>query len=130
MKTLTLTPTMDAMAPATAFFESALEEAGVSMKVIAQVNIAVDEIFSNIARCSGATTAKLDCDLTETQVLLRFTDNGVPYDPTAKPDPDITLSAEERPIGGLGIFMVKKSMDEVRYEHKDGCNVLTLVKKL
>ena len=63
-------------------------------------------------------------------MVITFIDKGVPYDPLAKADPDITLSAEEREIGGLGIFMVKKSMDEITYEYKDGQNILAIKKKL
>jgi anti-sigma regulatory factor (Ser/Thr protein kinase) len=63
-------------------------------------------------------------------VDITFIDNGIPYDPLAKADPDVTLSAEERQIGGLGIFMVKKSMDDVKYEYLDGHNILTLKKGL
>jgi anti-sigma regulatory factor (Ser/Thr protein kinase) len=62
--------------------------------------------------------------------VLTFTDGGVPYNPLIKPDPDVTLSAVERPIGGLGIYMVKKSMDEVTYEHTGGKNILTIKKIL
>ena len=68
--------------------------------------------------------------LKDGKVTLRFSDNGRPYDPTEKPDPDTTQSAEEREVGGLGIFMVKKLMDEVTYEYADGSNILTLVKSL
>ena len=63
-------------------------------------------------------------------MVITFIDNGVPYDPLAKADPDTTLSAEERDIGGLGIYMVKKSMDEITYEYKDGHNILSIKKKL
>jgi len=62
--------------------------------------------------------------------VITFIDRGRPYDPTAKEDPDITLPADERAIGGLGIFMVKKTMDDVSYSYINGCNVLTLKKKL
>ena len=64
------------------------------------------------------------------RVTLTFIDNGVPYDPLGKPDPDISLSAEDRKIGGLGILMVKRSMDNITYEYKDGSNILTIEKKL
>ena len=72
----------------------------------------------------------LGCSLKDGKATLRFSDNGRPYDPTEKPDPDTTQSAEEREVGGLGIFMVKKLMDEVTYEYADGSNILTLVKSL
>ena len=127
MKKIQLTPTLDKLPEATAFFEDTLSAADVPMKAVARVNIAVDEIFSNIAQYSGASSVTLGCALSEGKATLRFSDNGRPYDPTGKPDPDTTLSAEERDIGGLGIFMVKKIMDEVSYEYTDGLNILTLV---
>ena len=130
MKKVNLVPTLDKLPEAVAFFEDTLSGADVPMKVIARVNVAVDEVFSNIARYSGATSVTLGCALADGRVTLRFSDNGRPYDPTGKPDPDTTLSAEERDIGGLGIFMVKKTMDDVSYEYTDGLNILTLVKEL
>ena len=130
MKKVNLVPTLDKLPEAVAFFEDTLSGADVPMKVITRVNVAVDEIFSNIARYSGATSVTLGCALADGRVTLRFSDNGRPYDPTGKPDPDTTLSAEERDIGGLGIFMVKKTMDDVSYEYTDGLNILTLVKEL
>lgn len=63
-------------------------------------------------------------------VIITFIDRGIPYDPLKKDDPDITLSAEEREIGGLGIFMVKKTMDEITYEYKDGQNILRIRKDI
>lgn len=130
MKKISIVPSLENLPAATDFFESILSEAEVSMKVIAQVNVAVDEIFSNIARYSGATTAMLGCSMDDHQVTLRFSDNGRPYDPTVNADPDITLSAKEREIGGLGLFIVKKTMDDVSYSCKDGWNILTLTKRL
>ena len=130
MKKINLAPTLEQLPQATDFFEGILAEAGAPMKAIAQVNVAVDEIFSNIARYSGATGVVLGCSLKDGKATLRFSDNGRPYDPTEKPDPDTTQSAEEREVGGLGIFMVKKLMDEVTYEYADGSNILTLVKSL
>jgi sigma-B regulation protein RsbU (phosphoserine phosphatase) len=129
MKKYKLTPTLEAMDQVTAFVEQELEAADVPMKVIAQMNIAVDEIFSNIARYSGASDATVGVSVEAGCVNLRFADNGRPYNPTEKPDPDITLPAEERDMGGLGIYMVKKSMDSVEYEYRDGLNILTLMKQ-
>ena len=62
--------------------------------------------------------------------MITFIDKGVPYDPLTRPDPDITLSAEERQIGGLGIYMVKRSMDDLAYRREDGRNVLTIRKRI
>ncbi|MDD3164433.1 MAG: SpoIIE family protein phosphatase [Oscillospiraceae bacterium] len=125
-----LSPTLEAMDTVTAFVEGELESAEVPMKTIAQMNIAVDEIFSNIARYSAATAATIGVGVKNGIVTLRFADNGRPYDPTEKPDPDTTLSAEERDVGGLGIFMVKKFMDAVEYEYHNSLNVLTLTKRI
>ena len=71
---------------------------------------------------------RLESEMSPKSVTISFIDGGKPFDPTAKPDPDVTLSAEEREIGGLGIFMTKKIMDEVRYEYAGGKNILTMKK--
>jgi sigma-B regulation protein RsbU (phosphoserine phosphatase) len=129
MKKLKLNPTLESIEQVTAFVEQELEAADISMKMIAQMNIAVDEIYSNIARYSGANDATVGVNVEDGRVTLRFADNGRPYDPTVKPDPVTTLSAEERDIGGLGIYMVKKFMDTVEYKYHDGLNILTLTKQ-
>lgn len=130
MKKLKVTPTLVSIEEVTAFVEQELEAAEIPMKVTAQMNIAVDEIFSNIVRYSGASDVTVGVNVEDGRITLRFADNGRPYDPTEKPDPDTTLSAEERDIGGLGIFMVKKSMDIVEYEYQDSLNILTLKKQI
>ena len=100
-----------------------------------QIQIAVEELFVNIAHYAynpevGPATVRVDVEDDPISVVITFIDNGVPYDPLAKDDPDITLSAQERDIGGLGIYMVKMSMDDVSYEYKDGRNILTIKKKI
>lgn len=130
MKKIRITPSLEQLPAATAFFEEHLHAVGASAKTVAQINVAVDEIFSNIAHYSGATLATLGCEIDEGCITLRFSDNGRPYDPTERPAPDTTLPAEERELGGLGIFMVIKTMDSVNYAYKDGLNILTLVKHL
>ncbi len=129
-KKLKCKPALESIPEATAFVEREMRAAGAPGKATAQINIAVDEIFSNIARYAGATEAALGIRVENGAVTLRFTDNGRRYDPTEKAAPDIRLSAEERDVGGLGIFMVKKTMDSMNYEYKDGLNILTLRKKL
>ena len=115
---------------------SPVEQVSGRVKTVASIldkaqkkNIAVDEIFSNIARYSGAASVSVGCEAADGLAVLRFADNGRPYDPTEKADPDITLSADERGIGGLGIYMVKKTMDEISYEYADGFNILTIKKR-
>lgn len=127
---ISLKPCLDNLDQVTDFIDNHLSEGGVSNKLIFKVNMAIDEIYSNIARYSGATEARVGCNVSENKVSLRFVDNGSPYDPTVKEDPDTTLSAEEREIGGLGIYMVKKIMDEISYEYKDGRNILILEKNI
>ena len=108
---------------------------GCPMKLLMQIDLVVEEVFVNIANYAYKDKngkAKISCDLNpETNLLtIVFEDDGIPFDPLAKDDPDITASAEEREIGGLGIFLTKKLMDEVNYENKNGKNILTLVKKI
>ena len=128
MKKCSVEPRLECMETVSAFFERELTDHQAPPKVIAQVNVAIDEIFSNIARYSGATSATVGCEVEKGRAILRFTDNGRPYDPTQQPDPDTTLGVEEREIGGLGIFMVKKTMDRIAYSYSDGMNVLTIEK--
>ncbi len=118
-----------------AFVDGHLEEMGASMKAQMQIDVAVEELFVNIAHYAyapdtGTAVIQVETDHDNDQVSITFTDTGKPYNPLEKPDPDVTLSAEERDIGGLGIFMVKKSMDDMRYEYKDGQNILTITKRL
>ena len=126
---------LDQLDDVLAFVDEQLDLIDCPMKSRMQVQIAAEEIFVNIASYAYQLgTGKADI-LVETaknprSVTITFKDRGVPYDPLAKEDPDISLSAEDRPIGGLGIFMTKKSMDEMKYEYRDGQNVLTIRKLL
>lgn len=100
-----------------------------------QIDIAIDELFGNIAQYAynpetGPATVRVEVSDAPISVTITFMDHGVPYDPLQKEDPDITLSAEERGSGGLGIFMVKKTMDEITYEYKDGQNILRIRKDI
>ena len=117
-----------------AFAEERLEANGCSMKAQMQLTIAIEEIYVNIAHYAygveGGGDATIRFRTEGRTAVFDFIDSGVAYDPLAKPDPDITLSVEERPIGGLGIFMVKKSMDDVRYERKDDQNILSMYKSM
>ncbi|MBQ9275984.1 MAG: SpoIIE family protein phosphatase [Clostridia bacterium] len=113
--------------------EDFLEDKGATPKVLNQLSIAIEEVFANVAHYAyppktGECT--IDLNLKDKVFSITFTDQGTPYNPLEKDDPDVTLSAEERKEGGLGIFMTKKLMDNILYEHKDGQNILTLEKKL
>lgn len=135
MKELELEALTDNLPQVISFVDEQLEAADCPMKIQMQIDIAVEEIFVNIAHYAynpDVGTAKVRVEVLgePPAVDITFIDNGIPYDPLAKADPDVTLSAEERQIGGLGIFMVKKSMDDVKYEYLDGHNILTLKKGL
>lgn len=125
--------TDEAFVEANAWVEEELEKAGASMKSIMQVTVCFEEIFVNVAHYAyedqvGEVEIVLDND--NGNFSIAFIDSGQFFDPLAQDDPDITASAEERRIGGLGILMVKKSMDEVNYEYKDNKNIFTMKKNI
>ena len=135
MKELILAATVENIEVVTDFVNEQLEELDCPMKVQMQIDIAIDELFGNIAHYAynpevGDATVRVEVTEDPLAVVITFIDSGVPYDPLAKEDPDTTLSAEDRKIGGLGIYMVKKSMDDITYEYKDGQNILAIKKSL
>ena len=135
MKELTLEAKVDNLDQVIAFVDEQLESVGCSMKVQMQMDVAVEEIFVNIASYAygtgtGEAIIRFSHETDPDKVVITFIDEGVPYDPLKKEDPDVSLSAEEREIGGLGIFMVKKTMDDMKYQWLDGKNMLTLIKNL
>ena len=117
------------------FIDRELDELGCSEKTKAQINIAIDELYGNISSYaygeeSGEVTVIIDRDSTPGAVSISFQDEGKPFNPLESGEPDVTLSARERKVGGLGIFLVRKSMDDVLYEYRDGKNILTIRKTL
>ena len=135
MSEIKLQATFENIAKVTAFIDEELEKLGCPMKAQMQIDVAIDELMSNIARYAytgktGAATVRFHFDAQTRMAEITFMDSGVPYDPLQKADPDTTLSAKERAIGGLGIFLVKKTMDALRYRHADGMNQLTICKKI
>lgn len=135
MNELTVNAVVENIEKVTAFVDEQLEELGCPVKAQMQIDIAIDELFGNIAHYAynpdiGPATVRVEVVEEPLSVVITFIDNGVPYDPLTKEDPDITLSAEERDIGGLGIYMVKKTMDDIVYEYKDGQNILKIRKNI
>jgi anti-sigma regulatory factor (Ser/Thr protein kinase) len=117
------------------FVNRQLDSLECPMKVQTQIDIAVEELFVNIANYAyspeiGSAIIRMEVQDEPLTVFITFIDMGMPYNPLAKEDPDISLSAEERGIGGLGIYMVKKSMDDITYEYSNGQNILQISKKL
>ena len=118
-----------------AFAEDELEKAGCPPKTIMQLTVALEEVFVNVAHYAypdeeGQVSFGIAYDSESRSMTFRIADKGIEFNPLEKPDPDITLSAEEREIGGLGIFICKKTMDEIGYARENGENVLTMTKKL
>ena len=135
MKELTIEATPENVDTVIEFVDAQLEEYGCGMKEQMAIDVAIDELFANIAHYAynpdtGYATVRVDVLKDPLTVEVTFIDNGKPYDPLAKEDPDTTLSLEDREIGGMGILIVKKSMDAVSYEYKDGKNILTIKKNI
>ena len=135
MKEITVDATIENMNTVTAFVDDFLDQIACPMKSKIQINIVIDEIFGNICHYAykdsvGAVTVRVESGNTPKAVFLTFTDNGIPYHPLETEDPDITLSSEERKIGGLGIYLVKKNMDEMKYEYVNQQNRLWMEKRL
>jgi len=135
LKELTIEAIKSNVTPVIAFLDEQLEAVGCSIKAQMQLDVAVDELFANIADYAyapgtGSATIRFDFDPADRVVSVTFIDSGIPYDPLQKPDPDVTLSAEERAIGGLGIFLVKKTMDEMTYRYENNQNIVTIRKKI
>ena len=135
MKELTVDATIKNIETVTDFINETLESYDCPMKAMTQIDIAIDELFGNIANYAyhpkvGPATVRIEVIDDPLAVVITFVDNGIPFDPLAKADPNTAQSADERAIGGLGIYLVKKSMDEISYEYKDGKNILKIRKKL
>lgn len=133
MAQITIPATLDQLESALAFVREQLQQAGCTAKAAGQMELAVEEIFVNIAQYAyhpGQGPVTITCEVAGKPLCatVTFCDEGIPYDPLGRTDPDLTLDAEERQIGGLGILMVKKLMDEITYEYRDGKNCLTMRK--
>ncbi len=135
MRELTVSAVIENIQAVTEFVDGELENLGCPLKAQMQIDIAIDELFGNIAHYAyqpetGKATVRVEVTEEPLAVIITFIDNGIPYDPLANMDPDTTLSADERQIGGLGIYMVKKSMDEISYEYQKGQNILKIKKHI
>ncbi len=115
------------------FLQGVADDANLDASEVMKINLALEEAVTNIIHYAYPSGERgfigLDADVSEEEICFTLIDGGLQFDPTVKPDPDVTLGVEDRPIGGLGIFMVRKIMDEVRYERVDAKNILTMIKK-
>lgn len=135
MKEITLDAVVENIPVVTEFVDRELEKAGCSPRSQMQIDVAIDELFGNIAHYAypdgnGQATVRVETEEEKGIVTLIFLDQGIAYNPLDAEEPDVTLPAEERRIGGLGIFMVKKIMDEVAYDYHEGWNMLTIRKRI
>ena len=126
---------VEALSDVLGFVDRMLESYECPMKIQTAICVAIEEVFVNVARYAygdgeGDMALSVGFDEKSREITFRMADKGVPFDPLKKPDPDITLSAEEREIGGLGIFIAKKTMDAITYAYENGENVLTMIKKI
>ena len=135
MESKTFPAKTEALVDLLAFVEQVLEKHECSMKLQTAICVAIEEVFVNVAHYAygdrqGDVKFDIEFDNETRNITFRMADKGVPFDPLKKPEPDITLSAEDREIGGLGIFITKKTMDQVTYVYENGENILTMVKKI
>jgi anti-sigma regulatory factor (Ser/Thr protein kinase) len=126
---------VEALSDVLGFVDQTLESYECPMKIQTAVCVAIEEVFVNVAHYAygegeGDMTLSIEFDAESREITFRMTDKGTPFDPLKKPDPDITLSAEEREIGGLGIFIAKKTMNTITYAYENGENILTMTKKI
>ncbi len=133
MAELTIDATLENLDQVLDFVNQQMELAGCTPKLMNQVDVAVEEIYVNIARYAyhpdvGKAQVRCETGGDPFRIVIGFVDRGRPYNPLEKEDPDVTLSAEKREIGGLGIFLAKQLMDEIEYEFREGQNILTLRK--
>ena len=135
MKEITVNADLQNLDDVTDFIDDELEQSGVELAMQTRINVVIDEIFSNIVNYAykdgqGDVTVSVEVSEDPRAIVLIFTDSGIPYDPLSAEEPDITLSAEDRKIGGLGIFIVKKIMDEISHVYENGRNILQMRKNL
>ena len=118
-----------------AFAEEELEQTDCPLQAVMPLTLALEEMCVNMAHyaypnSSGSVQLAIGYDPKTHTIAFRLTDSGIPFNPLTHRDPDLTLPAEQRPIGGLGIYMMKKTMDRVSYRYENGKNVLTMQKQL
>jgi sigma-B regulation protein RsbU (phosphoserine phosphatase) len=133
-RTLTLANDLKRVPRLNEFIDDVCESNGFDMATIMQINLAIEEAVVNVMNYAYPEGTKGDITIEAksdgTDMIFIISDTGTPFDPTAKPEVDITLSAEDRAIGGLGIHLIRQIMDHINYERTDGHNILTLIKKL
>lgn len=134
METIVIDADINNMDCVTELIEEQLEQVQCPEDTIMDIETAAEEIFANVAHYAyktgkGTVTMTIEVLAQEKNVIVTFTDNGVPFNPLAKPDPDTAETLHNDQIGGLGIYIVKKTMDKVEYKYENKKNILVLEKK-
>ena len=133
-RSLTLPNDINTIPQLNEFIDAVCEELEIDMALAMSLNLAMEEAVVNVMDYAypEGTEGEVDIEAIADETRLRFviSDSGKPFDPTAKEEVDTTLSAEERPIGGLGIHLIRQLMDDISYERKDGKNILRLSKNI
>lgn len=135
MTELTVEAILENLDTVTEFINAQLEQAGCGTKIIMQTDLAVEEIYVNVAHYAyhpdiGETTIRCAVGGDPIQIEISIVDSGKPYNPLENQEPDVTADVKERQIGGLGVFLAQKVMDNISYEFKEGKNILTIYKKM
>ncbi len=135
MQELTLQADLEHLEQALSFVDSQAEALGCPMRKQLQLQVAVEELFVNVASYayapgSGPVTLQAEVEQSPLTLVIRLIDRGIPYNPLEKADPDVHLPVQERQIGGLGILLAKKNLDELQYDYLGGCNILSLKKRI
>ena len=135
MPEVTLEAKIENIAQVTEFIDGQLEACEASIRSQMQIDVAIDELFGNIARYAygetvGEATVRFEFDASTRTATITFIDGGMAFNPLETTDPDVTLAAHERSIGGLGIFLVKKTMDGMAYRRENDRNILTITKHI
>ena len=125
----------EALSDVLGFVEQMLDSFECPIKIQVALCVAIEEVFVNVAHYAygegeGNMSLGIGFDEESRAITFRMTDKGIPFDPLKKPDPDISLSADKREIGGLGIFITKKTMDSLTYTYENNENILTMIKKI
>ena len=133
MKEINVEASINNIETVTDFINMQLEEAGCPQKSIFQIDVAIDELFGNIARyayqgTTGNVLVRFQTKQTPPSAVITLIDKGIPFNPLECDDPDISLPTGDRPIGGLGVFLSRKIMDEIRYEYTNGQNIMHITK--
>lgn len=133
MEQLTIDATVENLPVVIEFIVNPLEEMDCKPKILMQMELVIEELFVNVASYAykskiGSCTVCKSFEKNPRAITVTFIDSGIPYNPLDRKDPDTSLGVEEREIGGLGIFLVKKNVDEITYEYKENQNFLTFKK--